>query len=208
MANHEKCFAVCENKCFVETLSKEQITNELGELSSVGHALEADHATTATTATYASSDTSKGTIEQRLTNLGFKEGTIVFQNSSQVHIDSSKVQCSIKRQGNYVIGELIFLDDGASNYVKPTSSRDILIATIPSEFKPKEAVSTTAGYFGNYNQTPILGYISINNAGNITLGWMDSVYNSIMYFQRRNSFIFGYEAKPISSGGGSIGPII
>ncbi len=48
-----------------------------------------------TYAQYSSSDTSKGTIEERLTNLGFKQGNIV---------DSSgDVVGTVTRQGNYVL---------------------------------------------------------------------------------------------------------
>lgn len=48
-------------------------------------------------ATYASSDTSKGTIEQRLTNLGFKEGEFSWEGG----VPQSS---TLYKQANYVIG--------------------------------------------------------------------------------------------------------
>lgn len=55
----------------------------------------------ATVAQYASADTSKGTIEQRLANLGFKSGNFAVPNCKVT-------ENTITRQGNYVIGKLTF----------------------------------------------------------------------------------------------------
>ena len=70
-----------------------------------------------TYAQYSSSDTSKGTIEERLTNLGFKQGNIV--NSS------GDVVGTVTRQGNYVIAKITKNISVASNtfvYFNITSS--------------------------------------------------------------------------------------
>ena len=53
----------------------------------------------ATIASYASEDTSKGTIEERLTNLGFKQGNIGILGGPTVTTNANKVT----RQGDYVI---------------------------------------------------------------------------------------------------------
>ena len=53
---------------------------------------------TSTYADYASSDKSKGTIEERLTNLGFNEGSISFVDG--ITATTNK----LTRQGNYVLG--------------------------------------------------------------------------------------------------------
>lgn len=64
-------------------------------------ATNATNAGTARVAQYASADTSKGTIEQRLTNLGFKSGNFAVPNGNVT-------ENTITRQGNYVIGKLAF----------------------------------------------------------------------------------------------------
>lgn len=51
-------------------------------------------------AAYASTDFSKGTIEERLTNLGFRSGVVTA--NAGVNMSYS----SLRRQGNYVIGEI------------------------------------------------------------------------------------------------------
>lgn len=64
---------------------------------------------TAKYARYASSDTSKGTIEERLTNLGFKEGTVTPLPTSTCG------SSSLKRQGNYIIGYIKEIKFSAAN---------------------------------------------------------------------------------------------
>lgn len=86
-------------------------------------------------ATYASSDTSKGTIEQRLTSLGFKQGAT--QISSTLGLMGYTVtgrNDHLYRQGNYVWGELgLELSSSGGD-----SSTSLIIAVLPKEFYPKE----------------------------------------------------------------------
>lgn len=67
----------------------------------VANATNAVNATNSTYAEYASNDTSKGTIEERLTSLGFKQGSITLPSGCTV------IKNVLTRQGNYVIGELL-----------------------------------------------------------------------------------------------------
>lgn len=86
------------------TATQEQVTKVLNGTTPVPKATEATNATnagTATVAQYASADTSKGTIEQRLTDLGFKSGNFAVPNGKVT-------ENTITRQGNYVIGKLTF----------------------------------------------------------------------------------------------------
>lgn len=96
------------------------------------NAKKADHATIAQ---YASEDTSKGTIDDRLNSLGFKEGTFTFEASG-----GSAVKNSIKKQGKYAIGNLIIF--------MSANTSDISIR-VPDEFKPKENTPIMIGFLNN-----------------------------------------------------------
>lgn len=92
-------------------------------------ATNADHAANATNANiaqYASNDTSKGTIEERLTALGFKEGTFTFTGISAENITTNY----IKKQGKYVIANF-----GVKNV---TSDIEVYV---PEGFRPKENIN-------------------------------------------------------------------
>lgn len=72
---------------------------------------------TAKIAQYASEDTSKGTIEERLNKLGFKEGTFTI-------VSGSALTNSIKKQGKLVWANFM--------------SNNKTIIRVPNEFRPKE----------------------------------------------------------------------
>ena len=102
------------------------------------HATQADKATTADSATnatnaniakYASSDTSKGTIEERLTALGFKEGVATLNVSS-----GTAARNSLKKQGKYVLFNYE-VNDVFCNEVTQIS------LTMPQEFRPKNELT-------------------------------------------------------------------
>lgn len=100
-------------------------------------------ASTATIATYASSDTSKGTIEERLTNLGFKEGVFTVDGTGAI------MSNQIRKQGKYVIANLQMLS---------ASGITINSLSVPPEFRPKSDttivmtgyVSTALGTLPSY----------------------------------------------------------
>ena len=62
------------------------------------------NATNATYAQYASEDTTKGTIEERLTRLGFKEGYFTLTSGSMwgIYNTPQTTQLKVTREGNYV----------------------------------------------------------------------------------------------------------
>ena len=130
-------------------------------------------------------DKSKGTIEERLTSLGFKEGAVTLE---EFVINETVTLNKLYRQGNYVIGEFyaprIELGIGAENIFK-----------LPNEFIPKDKiirghVKTTIYYsdFSSDTDWRVLdlpvsddGVVSISNNGTLVA----------MYIH------FGYEANPI-----------
>ena len=104
----------------------------------------------ANVARYASSDKSKGTIEERLTKLGFSEGSFtLIGNVSGTTIITN----SIKKQGKYVIANL---------GIGPINSGQIYI---PSQFQPKE--DTTVSADGIDSNLKVISSAVIKTNGNI-----------------------------------------
>ena len=169
---------------------------------------------TAKIANYASSDTSKGTIEQRLTNLGFREGSISLASGVTASTNS------LKRQGNYVIGTLII-----SNRISVAANSQVTLGSIPLNFRPKENIKITLASFesnlyveatgwgsSSYseNRTQYGPYIEIKPDGNIILTgpsgqhYITETKSGVTVAAIENmhdlvsgSFYFGYEANPI-----------
>lgn len=110
------------------------LTDEVNKIkngdTTVPKAVYSQHTTEATYAYYAGPDTSKGTIEERLTNLGFKEGSFI------PYINSGTAQATknhITKKGKYVIANL-----------EISSNANFTIGvSVPAEFRPKEDVSIT-----------------------------------------------------------------
>lgn len=164
---------------------------------------------TALIAEYASEDKTKGTIEQRLTALGFREGVV----ESLVATASENF---LHRQGNYVIGKLV-IDTSATAETLNVSAGTV-IGVIPEEFRPKETenIRIKCSNYINVNEIKNYYYIElrldINTDGTITVnqayGNRFYIYNStadmykMMSISRsdisRLDIVFGYEANPIS----------
>ena len=139
----------------------------------------------ATYAEYASTDTSKGTIEERLTNLGFKHG------SASVSLGSAATN-SVKRQGNYCILNLVLKDEYFTG----------VVATLPAQFRPKATFTTKVGAkFRTFDAFEVYAAATCTIAtdGTITVALID--YNGTalsgdiyeLYFEN-----IGYEASPIA----------
>lgn len=78
-------------------------------------------------------DEGLNSIEERLTNLGFKEGSITFSDAAQTYIDTTISNVRFQRQGNYVIG-IIQLQP--KNHLLGHAFL-FELGTIPIEFRPK-----------------------------------------------------------------------
>lgn len=123
-------------------------------------------------------DNSKGTIEERLTALGFKEGSVVLAD------DITATQNELKRQGNYVLGRLS-ITSGFSGIISFT---EYSIGTIPAEFLPKKL--ETGGAVGGFK-------VSVSGAS----GSWDYLTN---YTIDTNGIIKISSSVPNSNGSGSI----
>lgn len=116
----------------------------------VNNASQADNATNANIAQYASDDISKGTIEERLTNLGFRQGS--FSISLKTGAAPTITTNSIVRQGNYCIGsfDIGYAGPGANIYLNEYN------VIIPEEFRP--LVDTTITCFQTRGGISTVGY--------------------------------------------------
>ena len=161
--------------------------------NTVKNATNATSATAATRATYASTDTSKGTIEQRLTNLGFKSGSI------SLSFGSATVN-SVKRQGNYVVGNLegswTGTAAGASSQYA-TQDTVVTIGTLVSaNFKPKTNQTIGAQHtaaVGAYSANAVFGNISTLGVVTVTL----RVIGTSSRTYQITGLNFGFEANPL-----------
>lgn len=130
-------------------------------------------------------------VEQRLEDLGFKQGSI--------ETSVSTTQNLITRQGNYVIGNLAF-------YGAPFSG------TLPAEFRPKTTTKigvyhsfdiSAAGLFTGETGGGVTGFITFSTDGTVIYSpLVGSVFaqQGIAMANARTQLItcnFGYEATPI-----------
>ena len=86
----------------------------------------------ATIALYASEDKTKGTIEERLTKLGFKEGTFAMTGGS------AATENIIRKQGKYVIASLSVVQGNTG------------VISVSQEFRPKQKTKVLAQSFNEY----------------------------------------------------------
>lgn len=149
-------------------------------------------------------DTSKGTIEERLTALGFKEGSVTLPNGNAT-------VNSVKRQGNYCILSLkVDYPKTTSSYSSPTGiirssgseAQSIWNFTIPENFRPKSAINLTlSGYIAGLGGTGYSGSWKVLNCSITTSGTMSLSLNYGYYdthLQTLEIYV-GYEAPPITN---------
>lgn len=155
-------------------------------------------------AEYASADKTKGTIEQRLTNLGFKSGAVE-------NLVGTASENEITRQGNYVIGKLTYQTTTSDSWHVGDK-----IGTIPVNFRPKQpqtiSFARSAYPAGVDGYIYCFGTITIGTNGDITLTrgskttYYEQSINSLTYYRRVNittiidigpNINFAYEAQPI-----------
>ena len=151
-------------------------------------------------AQYASDDESKGTIEDRLTRLGFKEGRITEWSTV---VSTEQGVNNIKRQGNYCI---------LNWWIRPAdivtgdiwlNTQSVGIGTIPAEFSPLEEDKEVI-CFAQVDLDVGLSYCEVALKKNPDDGRFAvflqklRVYGNLQQkIQRVNLVNFGYEAKPL-----------
>jgi len=151
-------------------------------------------------------DISKGTVEERLTSLGFRQGELTI-DTTMLDSDVSITLNILQRQGNYVIGDLA---------VSTTSTEvgDIytLLAdaekcfNIPIEFRPPANTSIPATiYYAVVNTSTFQAYytrelvnLTVTSDGYIPILSYRSLLGNEYYYVKGIRIHFGYEASPIS----------
>lgn len=199
----KKCFSSLKALAFKDSVGTADFATD-AKCPSATNADNATNAGTATVAQYASADTSKGTIEERLTNLGFKTGAVEA-------LVGTASENSLKRQGNVVIGKLKF------SVNKNSIEKDDKIGTIPANFRPKQAQEISVRnklYTSVYGENESYDYcgvtFSVGTNGDITVSsintdtYVEQTINKLTYYTRMNTsniggefeLIFAYETTP------------
>lgn len=148
-------------------------------------------------AQYASSDEEKGTIESRLTKLGFRQGSIVLSNT-QANIGGA----TLKRQGNYVLVNI-----NIPNMMYSSNVYGGVIGTLPEYFRPRQQQTYNIGGLGNILYEKIVTQVNcsltmtISTNGDISItvprynwGLTPQDYTCNL---KRLIFTAGFEALPI-----------
>lgn len=153
-------------------------------------------------AKYASADVSKGTIEERLTNLGFKQGAV----EDLLYTASDNI---VKRQGNYVMGRLV----GDSSSLEVIMDLSAQIGVLPPDFRPNQDITVEIykNVFAKYGNTYAQATVIIGVDGRITIegfpytGIYSSADSKIWSYKNGNymdwqlfDLKFSYEANPIT----------
>lgn len=140
-------------------------------------------------AEYASEDVSKGTIEERLTRLGFREGSV-----NMTSPDTAPSINSLKRQGNYVLCHLVAGDYNLLTYASQ-AGYNRTIGRVPEDFMPlQETQGGLNGYAvlqpSTVTHTVLFASVKINLDGYIVVTLEN--YNTYV-----GEIVIGYEAKPL-----------
>ena len=137
-------------------------------------------------------DMSKGTIEQRLTNLGFKQGSVTMT----VGTASSQ---NIRRQGNYCLFDLT----ATLKNIKIEQSTTINLAQLSADFYPTSEITAYAKYtyavIGGSSGTGFVK-VRITTGGVVKLSEF-STYSMDTYIVQPTGVEIksvGYQAKPIA----------
>ena len=135
-------------------------------------------------------DYSKGTVEERLTNLGFRQSSIIAGEDYTV-IENQLFSSIIKRQGNYVLlPRKMVRYDGDATSISDIERFNGMIFRVPNEFRPKEDMTINC-YFIRRDNTNFRSTVQLLTNGEC---WTTFVANlRSFYFEDQ----LGYEAQPI-----------
>lgn len=140
-------------------------------------------------------DESKGTIEERLTKLGFKSGVVTFMGKSYGSVDYEDTQNNgVYRQGNFV-----FCKINDTKVMKNAVGVGDVLFTLPALFRPKEsfyanvACYLNAGVYAGEVHSFVIN-VSTNGEAKITKVVTTSpLWDYEVYYNIR----IGFEAPPI-----------
>lgn len=128
---------------------------------------------------YASLDTSKGTIEERLTALGARQGSVILASNI------TATENELKRQGNYVLGHI------SGSFPPVESNVTVSIGTLPEDFMTKNWFTFNVVLNGDHYGW---GDFSVNAQGKVFIYTRPGIgTGSDIKFD----IYLGYEAKPL-----------
>lgn len=144
-------------------------------------------------------------IEQRLSKLGFKEGSVIVpDNTSTFGSNITSAISALNRQGNYVIG----VYDVSFNDMEIDSSVDLIdaIGTIPAQFLPNNDLTIMGIAFVRYgasgveSRCAVLAQISVDKSTGKIYCTFEYSTTANYYFMKANRIVihFGYEAAPLT----------
>lgn len=164
------------------------------------NAVNINNARNARYALYASFDETKGTIEERLTNLGFRKGTIGELTSNlRVYFDCvlDKDNTYVYKQGNIVWGKITFAPSVDKNC--ETTKRTIHVASITTTgFKPHTKISCGVLCFGKSN-TGYTEYVKnimdayIETDGSVKVTYLAEESGARSHFLDLHQMFFAYD---------------
>lgn len=151
-------------------------------------------------------DNSKGTVEDRLTKLGFKQGELVIDTSILTN-ETSIALNTLKRQGNYVIGDFSISTSSTGivdniYQLSSTTEQQSKCINIPKEFRPAKdtAISVYTTYRTmqglNFNDVSYFQSIKVTEDGYLPIPNEPNDYG-VSYYVRTIKIHFGYEASPL-----------
>ena len=137
-------------------------------------------------------DINKGTVEERLTKLGFKEGSV------DSLVTGATLIRRVRRQGNYALVD--FEAEMVADYPFVRSGLKDGVGKLGNNFLPKQAIEN-AGYayiraIGQSNNN-FVARVQITEHGIIKL-IDDYTLESNNYYVSRFKFSIGYEAQPLT----------
>ena len=204
-----------KNSSGIANLALYRFTASSGVISSVEKVVKAIEYSGTALVGY---DINKGTVEERLTRLGFRQGStdtgeIVFNDaaSEQISIDSTNI--NVYRQGNYVIFNLYLYFKTYNPKDFFSRSNNFVLGTISQGFRPKEnidfyisfptslsgsASGVTAYYYFSMNialriNISTEGIITVSNSASLASTNLD---DSVTVTNGQSGQV-GYEANPI-----------
>lgn len=135
-------------------------------------------------------NTEKGTIEERLDALGFKEGSVTLSNGTAT-------ENFVYRQGNYVIGKVI----GSLGKNISGTSGNFELGVLPEGFRP--TTEQKIGVMFPQDSTSYISfgrpeYAKISIDGKIIIYWWRANTQASAYSIAINGINFGFEAPPIN----------
>lgn len=120
-------------------------------------------------------------VDERLTKLGFKSGTVSGSGANGYIINSSG-NSVLTRQGNYVIGSIS---------IAVNSTSGVIIGTVPDYMKPAKDIRVYYGLRSGYGDENV-AWLDIYTSGQVRIEWHYAGGYSYPVFDN-----IGYEAKPL-----------